>query len=107
MRPLVPLLRPRHERRLQQGRRSRRREHAAVSPAAPPDPTAGSVSRPTTAPASRPDRKASAPDVAVERVREAGGPVDRAFYTCGCGCLFEAEVSTTVACPHCGVGQAW
>jgi hypothetical protein len=46
-------------------------------------------------------------DVAVQRVRDAGGPVDRACYACACGLLFEARVSTTVTCPHCGAGQAW
>ena len=38
---------------------------------------------------------------------EAGGPIDHASYTCQCGCVFSASVSTTVACPHCGVAQAW
>ena len=46
-------------------------------------------------------------DPAVERVREAGGPVDRAYYTCSCGYLFSASVSTTVSCPQCGSDQAW
>jgi|SRR6202035_779400 len=46
-------------------------------------------------------------DPAVARVREAGGPVDRACYTCQCGYIFVATVSTTVTCPHCGSGQAW
>jgi hypothetical protein len=46
-------------------------------------------------------------DTAVQRVRDAGGPVDRASYACHCGLLFEAKVSTTVMCPHCGAGQAW
>jgi hypothetical protein len=46
-------------------------------------------------------------DPAVARVREAGGPVDRACYTCQCGYMFVATVSTTVTCPHCGSGQAW
>ena len=46
-------------------------------------------------------------DPAVARVRQAGGPLDQAVYTCGCGYLFSAPVSTTVACPHCGTGQAW
>jgi hypothetical protein len=49
----------------------------------------------------------SAPDPDVERVREAGGPVDRATYSCECGYMFSAPVSTTVHCPHCGIGQAW
>jgi hypothetical protein len=43
----------------------------------------------------------------VERVREAGGPIDRASYSCACGYLFSASVSTSVSCPHCGAEQAW
>jgi hypothetical protein len=46
-------------------------------------------------------------DLAVERVREAGGPTDRASYSCACGYLFSASVSTSVTCPHCGADQAW
>ncbi|MHB8242141.1 MAG: hypothetical protein ACYDHN_09135 [Solirubrobacteraceae bacterium] len=46
-------------------------------------------------------------DPAVERVREAGGPVDKASYSCQCGYLFSAAVSATVVCPHCGADQAW
>jgi hypothetical protein len=46
-------------------------------------------------------------DTAVQRVRDAGGPVDSASYACQCGLLFEARVSTTVMCPRCGTGQAW
>jgi hypothetical protein len=41
------------------------------------------------------------------RERDAGGPEDRACYRCSCGCVFEASVSTTVGCPHCGSAQAW
>ncbi|HEX7292872.1 MAG TPA: hypothetical protein VF250_17250 [Conexibacter sp.] len=41
------------------------------------------------------------------RERAAGGPEDRAAYRCTCGCVFEAPVSTTVGCPHCGGTQAW
>jgi hypothetical protein len=44
---------------------------------------------------------------AEKRLRESGGPEDVAFYTCGCGFAFQADVSTSVACPHCGAGQAW
>jgi predicted Zn-ribbon and HTH transcriptional regulator len=50
---------------------------------------------------------AAQPDPAVQRVREAGGPVDQASYICSCGYVFVAPVSTTVACPHCGSSQAW
>jgi hypothetical protein len=46
-------------------------------------------------------------DAAVQRVREAGGPLDRASYSCACGYLFSANVSTSVSCPHCGADQAW
>jgi hypothetical protein len=46
-------------------------------------------------------------DPAVQRVRDAGGPIDLASYTCGCGYLFSASVSTSVICPHCGADQAW
>jgi hypothetical protein len=46
-------------------------------------------------------------DQAVKRVREAGGPVDQAFYNCECGYVFVAAVSTSVECPHCHTGQAW
>jgi hypothetical protein len=48
-----------------------------------------------------------AADADACRVRAAGGPLDRASYTCGCGCVFAAAVTTTVACPHCGDAQAW
>jgi hypothetical protein len=41
------------------------------------------------------------------RWRRAGGPEDRATYSCACGRQFEAPVSTSVACPGCGSGQAW
>jgi hypothetical protein len=41
------------------------------------------------------------------RLRDAGGPDDRACYTCACGYLFEAHVCTSVTCPHCGGAQAW
>jgi hypothetical protein len=50
----------------------------------------------------------AADDLADERrLRESGGPHDRAMYTCTCGYVFQADVSTSVACPHCGTAQAW
>ncbi len=33
--------------------------------------------------------------------------LDTACYTCCCGFVFDAAVSTSVACPHCGADQAW
>lgn len=44
---------------------------------------------------------------AERRLRDAGGPHDRACYSCGCGYLFEAAVSASVQCPHCHTEQAW
>jgi rubrerythrin len=41
------------------------------------------------------------------RLRASGGPSDRAQYTCGCGFVWETDVSASVACPHCGASQAW
>ena len=43
----------------------------------------------------------------LARARRSGGPEDRALYACSCGYAFQAEVSTSVGCPHCGTGQAW
>ncbi len=43
-----------------------------------------------------------------ERSRRSGGSTqDRALYSCGCGYAFDALVSTSVDCPHCGDRQAW
>ncbi len=53
------------------------------------------------------DRQGSAPDLALRRARAAGGPVDQASYSCSCGYVFAAAVSTSVACPVCGCAQAW
>ena len=39
--------------------------------------------------------------------RRAGGPEDRALYSCTCGFAFTAAVTTSVDCPHCGTEQAW
>lgn len=77
------------------GRRSRRARAAAQQPLAVP------TAQQPTAPA------APVRDRAIERAQEAGGPLDTACYSCGCGLLFDAPVSTTVTCPHCGAGQAW
>jgi predicted Zn-ribbon and HTH transcriptional regulator len=43
----------------------------------------------------------------LRRRREAGGMQDEAIYTCQCGFVFHAPVSTSVDCPHCGGAQAW
>jgi hypothetical protein len=47
-------------------------------------------------------------DLTAARVRRrAIAPQDQAMYTCRCGYVFAAEVSTSVGCPYCGVAQAW
>lgn len=90
---LHPLSEPRHRRRNRSGR------HTA--PLSEPPPQRSAAPQQAAAPPS----PSCDPD--VRRVREAGGPVDRASYACECGYLFSASVSTTVACPHCGSDQAW
>lgn len=44
---------------------------------------------------------------AERRHRACVAPEDTALYTCGCGFAFQAAVTTSVACPRCGSGQAW
>jgi hypothetical protein len=67
--------------------------------------------RPTTvvqvppAPTSR--ARGTDPLAAERRMRDSGGPVDNATYQCTCGCVFQAPVSTGVACPVCETPQAW
>ena len=53
------------------------------------------------------DTPAAQATVAASRRREGGAPQDQAVYSCGCGFVFEAHVSTSVGCPHCGGTQAW
>ena len=69
----------------------------------------GDHARPRATPPAERELNDAAPqrDLAVQRARAAGGPMDRASYACGCGYLFLAAVSTTVACPHCQATQAW
>jgi hypothetical protein len=75
---------------------------AAADPADPAEPAPPAEAAEAAAPVD------ADPDLRAEnRMREAGGPDDRAFYRCSCGYAFEADVCTSVACPHCGAGQAW
>ena len=58
--------------------------------------------------AARPDRDAQRHESDEARAaRRAGGPEDRALYSCMCGFAFKADVTTSVGCPHCGTEQAW
>jgi hypothetical protein len=45
--------------------------------------------------------------LAERRHRASVTPEDVAHYACSCGYQFQASVSTSVRCPHCGSGQAW
>ena len=68
----------------------------------------GVLRRPHVSPAPAPAQPEPEADLTDERrMRESGGPDDRAMYTCSCGYVFEADVTTSVTCPHCGTGQAW
>ena len=46
-------------------------------------------------------------DADQERERTAPGPEDRALFSCRCGSVFQASVTASVRCPHCGESQAW
>lgn len=47
------------------------------------------------------------PEVPANRARSGGPLQDEALYSCQCGFVFQAPVSTSVGCPHCGGAQAW
>ena len=82
MAPRLSPIRPSTTRRLRGGRR---RLHVVPPPEPGPEPV----------------------HPAERRMRDAGGPEDRAVYTCACGYLFEAPVTASVTCPNCGSEQAW
>jgi hypothetical protein len=42
-----------------------------------------------------------------ERNKRANVNQDAALYSCSCGYVFKAAVTTSVGCPHCGSAQAW
>jgi hypothetical protein len=76
-----------------------RTERSARSSRQPPRRRASS--RPASA---RAGATQGSPTVAQRRV---GPPEDYATYSCACGFIFEAPVTTTVGCPHCGSQLAW
>jgi hypothetical protein len=53
------------------------------------------------------DHAAPAPHQVAEAPPVADPSLDVALYSCGCGYVFEAPVSTSVGCPHCGDELAW
>jgi hypothetical protein len=53
----------------------------------------------------RPQPPAASPS--RERNKRANMSEDAALYSCSCGYVFKAPVTTSVGCPHCGTAQAW
>jgi hypothetical protein len=62
------------------------------------------LSLPRRRAASRPDGR---PVAQRERNKRANMSQDAALYSCSCGYVFKAPVTTSVGCPHCGTAQAW
>ena len=65
------------------------------------------TTRPRQAPQAGRRRGGSTPRRPEERERRTGGPQDSALYICRCGSAFQASVTASVRCPHCGEPQAW
>jgi hypothetical protein len=84
--------------------RSERRPHIFGRPAqdTQPAPAAPAAPAPDAAPEQPVDEH-----LAEGRHRASVTPEDTALYGCSCGFQFQAAVSTSVSCPHCGTGQAW
>ena len=60
-----------------------------------------------TAPSTDPTSARTGTITAARGTRRLDVPQDQATYACRCGYVFEAAVSTSVGCPHCGDSQAW
>ena len=61
------------------------------------------LSLPRRRAAYRPDAR---PAAQRERNKRANMSQDAALYSCSCGYVFKAPVTTSVGCPHCGTAQA-
>jgi hypothetical protein len=97
VRPLAPT-----ERRA----RSERRPHIFGRPAKDVQPAAPAHAPAVTAPVVAPVQPVD-DHPAERRHRDSVTPEDTALYGCSCGFQFQASVSTSVSCPHCGTHQAW
>ena len=95
----------RETRRVQRGSKEHMQSTKRITPTRPANrrPTGRRQARVVATPAPPPEPV----HPAERRLRDAGGPQDRAVYACGCGCLFQAPVSTSVGCPLCGGAQSW
>jgi rubrerythrin len=108
MRPNLHLITEHRSRRHRAARRAARRAAPGRLRNAVESAVAPRAFREATSPGTQELREdLQVPDVALRRVRESGGPLDHASYVCECGYVFEADVSTTVSCPHCSAPQAW
>jgi hypothetical protein len=76
--------------------RRRRRQQGATTAHERPLPEAPAVESPGPRP--------RGPEA---RERQAGGTQDQALFVCRCGSAFQAPVTASVRCPHCGESQAW
>jgi hypothetical protein len=85
----------RSETRTRRARREGRADHLPVRPTAESSTAAAT------------NGSGPAHNDSVPRTRQGGPTQDHALYTCQCGFVFEAAVSTSVGCPHCGGTQAW
>ncbi len=70
------------------------------------------LTRPLTLPRRRASRGSGARPQGTaspgrERNKRANVNQDAALYSCSCGYVFKAAVTTSVGCPHCGSAQAW
>jgi hypothetical protein len=55
----------------------------------------------------RPRRRREPESPVQERTLRVDADQDAAIYSCSCGFVFKAAVSTSVDCPHCGTAQGW
>jgi hypothetical protein len=66
------------------------------------------LTRPLTTLRHRPRTRAkAAASPGRERNKRANVSEDAALYSCSCGYVFKAAVTTSVGCPHCGSAQPW
>lgn len=65
------------------------------------------IERPARGKRRRVTRRAAANATSTRNQARVGPPQDRATYNCSCGYIFQADVTTSVACPHCGCELAW
>ncbi|MDX6728806.1 MAG: hypothetical protein QOK49_3611 [Baekduia sp.] len=91
-------MRVRPQRPAQRGPLPQRRPHVFGRPENAPDAPAENAPAPAVV---------DPEHLAERRHRASVAPEDHALYGCSCGFQFQAPVSASVRCPHCGTSQAW